>query len=200
MPGGRPRTFDEDESLERAVEVFWRQGYEGTSITDLTAAMGVSKPSLYAVYGGKSDLFKRVVAHYAEHDMAYARTALQEPTALLVIKRFLRENVLALTREGKPSGCLSIQGGLSCSQENQEIAEFLGASRLAGEKAFADRFRTAIEDGDLPGTIDPDALARLLMMISEGQAVHAAAGVPRAALQQSADVAERSFETLLAVH
>jgi AcrR family transcriptional regulator len=200
VPGGRPRTFDEDEALERAVEVFWRQGYEGTSINDLTAAMGVKKPSLYAVYGGKADLFKRVVAHYAEHDMAYVRTALQETTALMVIKRFLRENVLALTREDKPSGCLSIQGGLSCSQENQEIADFLSGSRLAGEKAFADRFRAAIEDGDLPGTVEPDALARLVMMISEGQAVHAAAGVPRAALQQSAELAERSFEALLSMH
>jgi AcrR family transcriptional regulator len=196
MPGGRPRTFDEDEALERAVQVFWRQGYEGTSITDLTTAMGVNKPSLYAVYGGKADLFRRVVAHYAEHDMAYAQAALAEPSALRVVHRFLNDNAAALTRAGKPPGCLSIQGGLSCSTENQDVAQFLAASRLAGEKAFAGRFRRAIQDGDLPEEADPDALARFLMVISEGQAVHAAAGVSRAALQQTATIAERAFRAL----
>ncbi|GAB2574273.1 TetR/AcrR family transcriptional regulator [Kribbella endophytica] len=194
MPGGRPRTFDEDEALERAVEVFWRQGYEGTSITDLTTAMGVNKPSLYAVYGGKANLFRRVVAHYAQHDMAYAQAALQEPTALDVVRRFLQDNVIALTQEGKPKGCLSIQGGVSCSTDNQDVSQFLAASRLAGEKAFADRFRTA---PDRPSTTDPDTLARLLMTISEGQAIHAAAGVPRADLEQSATLAVRAFEALL---
>jgi AcrR family transcriptional regulator len=194
MPGGRPRTFDEDEALERAVEVFWRQGYEGTTITDLTSAMGVNKPSLYAVYGGKADLFRRVIAHYAEHDMAYAQAALQQPTTLDVVRRFLRDNVLALTQEDKPKGCLSIQGGVSCSTDNQDVAQFLAASRLGGEKAFADRFRAAPE---LPAGTNPDAVARLLMTISEGQAIHAAAGVPRADLQQSADLAVKAFEALL---
>jgi AcrR family transcriptional regulator len=196
MPGGRPRTFDEDEALERAVEVFWRQGYEGTSISDLTTAMGVNKPSLYAVYGGKADLFRRVVAHYAEHEMSYTQAALAEPTALAVVHRFLNDNVIALTRDDKPLGCLSIQGGLSCSTENQDVAQFLAASRLAGEKAFADRFRTAIKHQELPADADPDALARFLMVISEGQAVHAAAGVPREALQQTATIAEQAFKAL----
>jgi AcrR family transcriptional regulator len=194
MPGGRPRTFDEDEALERAVEVFWRQGYEGTSITDLTAAMGVNKPSLYAVYGGKADLFRRVIAHYAQHDMAYAQAALQEPTALDVVRRFLHDNVIAVTQEDKPQGCLSIQGGVSCSADNQDVAQFLAASRLGGEKAFADRFRSA---PDVPASADPDSLARLLMTISEGQAIHAAAGVSRADLQKSAALAVQAFEALL---
>jgi AcrR family transcriptional regulator len=197
MPGGRPRTFDEEEALEHAVEVFWRQGYEGTSITDLTTAMGVNKPSLYSVYGGKADLFRRVIAHYAEHDMAYARAALDEPTALGVARRFLHDNVAALTLDGKPKGCLSIQGGLSCSAENQDVAQFLAASRLAGEKAFADRFRLAIEQEDLPADADSDALARFLMVVSEGHAVHAAAGVPREALQQSAAIAEQAFKAII---
>ncbi|MFI5712786.1 TetR/AcrR family transcriptional regulator [Kribbella sp. NPDC051620] len=196
MPGGRPRTFDEDEALERAVEVFWRQGYEGTSITDLTTAMGVNKPSLYAVFGGKADLFRRVIAHYAEHDMAYARAAIAEPTALLVAQRFLRDNVVAVTLDDKPNGCLSIQGGVSCSAENQDVSQFLAASRLGGEKAFADRFRLAIEQGDLPADADADALARFLMVVSEGHAIHAAAGVPREALQKSATIAEQAFKAM----
>ena len=148
------------------------------------------------MYGGKADLFRRVIAHYAEHDMAYARAALEEPTALLVVQRFLRDNVAAVTLDDKPNGCLSIQGGLSCSTENQDVAQFLAASRLAGEKVFADRFRLAIEQNDLPADADPDALARFLMVVSEGHAVHAAAGVPREALLQSAAIAEQALKAM----
>lgn len=193
MPGGRPRTFDAEQALDRAVEVFWRQGYEGTSLTDLTTAMGVNRPSLYAVFGSKEDLFRKAFARYAERDMAYARAALGKPTALEVAQALLRDNVAALTRPGRPAGCLSIQGGLSCGSANRAIAEFLAASRLAGEKALAGRFARAITDGDLPRDADPAALARYLMVVTEGQAVHAAAGTSRTQLEQSAEIALRAF-------
>ena len=193
MPGGRPRTFDAEQALDRAVEVFWRQGYEGTSLTDLTTAMGVNRPSLYAVFGSKEDLFRKAFARYAERDMAYARAALGKPTALEVAQALLRDNVAALTRPGRPAGCLSIQGGLSCGSANRAIAEFLAASRLAGEKALAGRFARAITDGDLPRDADPAALARYLMVVTEGQAVHAAAGISRSQLEQSAEIALRAF-------
>jgi AcrR family transcriptional regulator len=193
VPGGRPRTFDAEQALDRAVEVFWRQGYEGTSLTDLTTAMGVNRPSLYAVFGSKEDLFRKAFARYAERDMAYARAALGKPTALEVAQALLRDNVAALTRPGRPAGCLSIQGGLSCGSANRAIAEFLAASRLAGEKALAGRFARAITDGDLPRDADPAALARYLMVVTEGQAVHAAAGTSRTQLEQSAEIALRAF-------
>src|SRR5689334_23736007 len=95
---GRPRGFDTDVALDRAVQVFWEHGYEGTSLTDLTTAMGINRPSLYAAYGNKDDLFRLAVARYAEIDMAYVRTALAEPTAYAVIETFLRSNAEALTR------------------------------------------------------------------------------------------------------
>jgi len=101
--------------------------------------------------------------------------------------------VAALTRPGRPAGCLSIQGGLSCGSANRAIAEFLAASRLAGEKALAGRFARAVTDGDLPGDADPAALARYLMVVTEGQAVHAAAGISRSQLEQSAEIALRAF-------
>jgi AcrR family transcriptional regulator len=194
MPGGRPRTFDADDALERAVEVFWRYGYEGASLHELTAAMGVNKPSLYAVFGSKEELFRRAVARYAEIDMAYARNALEEPTARDVIRTLLHDNVDALTQPGRPPGCLSVQGGVSCGPDNAGVAEFLAASRLAGEQALAGRLARAVDEGDLAATSDPTALARFVMTFSEGQAVHAAAGAQRDQLRQSADIALAAFD------
>ncbi|MCK2212329.1 TetR/AcrR family transcriptional regulator [Actinomadura sp. ATCC 31491] len=189
---GRPRGFDADAALDRAIEVFWRQGYEGASLTDLTDAMGVNRSSMYAAYGNKEDLFRRAVARYAEADMAYAREALAEPTAYRVIERFLRANADALTRPDRPAGCLSVQGGLSAGSDGGSVARFLAASRLAGERALAERLARAVEEGDLPPGTDPAALARYVMVVSEGNAVHAAAGVDRAGLHATVDLALRA--------
>jgi AcrR family transcriptional regulator len=194
MPGGRPRTFDANDALDRAVEVFWRYGYEGATLNELTAAMGINKPSLYTVFGSKEELFRRAVARYAEIDMAYARTALDQPTARDVVRTLLLDNVDALTQPGRPPGCLSIQGGVSCGPDNAGVAEFLAASRLGGEQALADRLARAVDDGDIAATSDPTALARFVMTFSEGQAVHAAAGAPRERLRQSAEIAVAAFD------
>lgn len=185
---GRPRGFDADAALDRAVEVFWQRGYEGASLGDLTDAMGINRPSMYAAYGNKEELFRRAVGRYAEQDMAYAREALAEPTAYAVIEKFLRANADALTRTDRPAGCLSIQGGLAGGSS----ARFLAASRLAGEAALAARLARAVDEGDLPAGTDPAALARYVMVVSEGNAVHAAAGVDRASLHATVDLALRA--------
>ncbi|MCG7203371.1 TetR/AcrR family transcriptional regulator [Streptomyces arenae] len=189
---GRPRGFDADAALDRAVEVFWRQGYEGASLSDLTDAMGINRTSMYAAYGNKEELFRRAVARYAEADMAYAREALTRPTGYAVIAAFLHANVDAITRADRPAGCLSVQGGLADGGDNGRIAEFLAASRLAGEQALADRLSRAVTEGDLPAGTDPVALARYVMVVSEGNAVHAAAGAGRAALHATVDIALRA--------
>ncbi|MFJ9348404.1 TetR/AcrR family transcriptional regulator [Streptomyces sp. NPDC101237] len=189
---GRPRGFDADAALDRAVEVFWRQGYEGASLSDLTEAMGINRTSMYAAYGNKEELFRRAVARYAEADMAYARDALTRPTAYAVIEAFLRANADALTRADRPPGCLSVQGGLAEGGDNGHIAGFLAESRLAGERALADRLARAVTEGDLPPDTDPLDLARYVMVVSEGNAVHAAAGAARAALHATVDIALRA--------
>jgi AcrR family transcriptional regulator len=193
MPGGRPRTFDADSALDAAVEVFWRYGYEGASLQELTAAMGINKPSLYAVFGSKEELFRRAVTRYAEVDMAYARRALDQPTAREVVRALLHDNVEALTLPDRPPGCLSIQGGTSCGPGNSTVTGFLAASRFAGEQALADRLALAVDEGDLPAGADPTAMARFVMTFAEGQAVHATAGVPREQLLQSANIALTAF-------
>ncbi|MFJ9732822.1 TetR/AcrR family transcriptional regulator [Streptomyces sp. NPDC101171] len=186
---GRPRGFDADAALDRAVEVFWRQGYEGASLTDLTEAMGINRTSMYAAFGNKEELFHQAVARYAEADMAYAREALAKPTAYEVVESFLRANADALTRADRPSGCLSVQGGLAEGGDSGRIARFLADSRLAGERALARRLARAVEEGDLPAGTDPHALARYVMVVSEGNAVHATAGAARAALHATVDIA-----------
>jgi AcrR family transcriptional regulator len=190
---GRPRGFDTAVALMRAKEVFWKYGYEGASMAELTAAMGISKPSLYAAFGSKEELFKQAHRLYAEQDMAYTRDALQQPTAYEVTAALLRDNVRAVTREGTPPGCLSIQGGTACGAGNADISAYLAHSRLAGEAALAARFARAVDEHDLPAGTDPAGMARFVMIVAEGQAVHAAAGISREQLEQSTDLALRAF-------
>ena len=192
-PGrGRPRGFDEHEALDRAVHVFWEHGYEGASMSELTSAMGINKPSLYAVFGSKEELFRRALARYLDTYGAYAAATLEQPTAYAVIESYLHATVDAATSGGHPPGCLSIQGGLSCAPANGGISEFLADYRAAGESALADRLARAAKEGDLaPGT-DTAALARFVVTLGQGLAVHSAAGARREDLHASVDIALRA--------
>jgi AcrR family transcriptional regulator len=190
--GGRPRAFDEETVLDRAGEIFWRHGYEGASVSALTSAMGINRPSLYAAFGSKAELFQRVFARYHETQLARARAALDQPTAYAAIEAFLRASADGLTDPGHPAGCLSVSGGLSCSPENARISEILAAGRAATESALADRLARAAAEGDLPDGVQARSLARFVMALSEGHAVHAAAGASREELQASVDVALRA--------
>src|SRR3546814_586970 len=111
---GRPRSFDIDEALDRALEVFWRKGYEGASLSDLTEAMGIARPSLYAAFGNKEELFCKALDRYVEQKVAHVRKAFEEPTARGVAERLLRGGADMLTDPCHPRGCLAVQGALSC--------------------------------------------------------------------------------------
>src|SRR6202000_934506 len=114
MPMGRPRDFDPDQALEPAMEVFWEKGYEGASLSDLTEAMGINRPSLYAAFGDKEALFRRVMERYAEGAASYLHRAREEPTAGGVLEGLLRGAVKLLADPRNPRGCLSLQGGMAC--------------------------------------------------------------------------------------
>src|SRR4051794_39604457 len=133
---GRPREFDVDEALDRAVEVFWRQGYEATTLTDLTEAMHIGKPSLYAAFGNKEALFRRALDRYTEGPGSYAARALAEPTARETVEAFLRGAVEATTRPASPQGCLGVQGALAASDAGQTVHDLLVDWRNAPRKAL----------------------------------------------------------------
>src|SRR5215470_5642962 len=127
MPGGRPRTFDMDKALDRALDVFWRKGYEGTSLSDLTKAMGINRPSLYAAFGNKANLFRKALDRYDDGPATYVHEALDEPTAHAVVERLLRGAVDLLTDPCTPPGCLMVQGALACGEAADPIRQELAS-------------------------------------------------------------------------
>lgn len=187
---GRPREFDTDEALDRALHVFWQRGYEGTSLSELTEAMGISRPSLYAAFGNKEDLFRRALDRYAESGPGAAhREALQQPTAKSVVEHLFRSVAIALTHPENPRGCLAVQGALSCGEASQSIKQELCRRRAEGEKTLCERFTRAKTEGDLSAVADPAALARFVMTVTQGMSVQAAGGAARDELLAVADMA-----------
>ena len=150
---GRPRAFDADKVLDRALQVFWRKGYEGTSLSDLTNAMGINRPSLYAAFGDKEALFRKVLDRYADGPASYVGKALEEPRARAVMERLLRETVEASAKRGNPKGCLMVQSTLACGKGTEPIRRELIARRAAGEAAVRRRFDRAKTEGDLPANV-----------------------------------------------
>ena len=192
-PTGRPREFDADEALERALELFWRQGYEGTSLGQLTAAMGINRPSLYAAFGNKESLFRKALDRYVDAGMAFLRDALEEPTARRAIETLLRGYVALVTDPRTPAGCLTVNGALACGPDADSIRAELTARRLAGEAALRARLQRARKDGDLPADANPADLARYINTIAQGIAVQAAGGASRKQLDHVVDVALRAW-------
>jgi len=187
--GGRPREFDADRALEQAMRVFWRQGYEGASLSDLTEAMGITKTSMYRAFGNKEQLFVKALARYDRGPAAYARRAMAEPTARAAASAFLRGAVEATTGPDDPPGCLGVQGALAVGDLGKAAHDALVAWRNDGRALLGRRFRLAVEQGDLPEDVDPDRLAGYLITVSFGIAVQAAGGLGREQLQPIADAA-----------
>jgi AcrR family transcriptional regulator len=190
-PMGRPRSFDIDKALDRALQVFWHKGYEGATLSDLTTAMRINRPSLYAAFGNKEMLFRKALDRYADGPAAYVHEALEEATARAVAERLLRGAVDLLTDPHTPSGCLMVQGALSCGEAADPIRQELASRRAAGEAAIRQRFKRALSQGDLPADCDPADLARFVATVIHGMAVQAAGGASRGELRQVAQTALR---------
>jgi AcrR family transcriptional regulator len=189
MRTGRPRSFCTATALDRAMTVFWRHGYEGASLADLTAAMGINAPSLYAAFGNKEGLFRAVLERYDERRKGFMDSVLAAPDAQTVARRFLEgvADFAADTSGLNPPGCLLLQSGLSCA--DQVIPDELARHRAEKEKALRERFARAKTEGDLPKTADPAALARYLVAMANGISVQATTGASSEDLRQIASMA-----------
>src|SRR5438132_604751 len=159
MPRGRPREFDIDEALDRALEVFWRNGYEGTSLSDLTEAMGISRPSLYAAFGNKEELFQKALERYTEVSHGFLQECLEQPTARTAIEMLLYG--ASVVREGEyVRGCLLVKGALTGSNNSLSVQQELTARRAANERVLCQRLARAKDEGEIPEDANPADLAR----------------------------------------
>jgi AcrR family transcriptional regulator len=194
MAMGRPRAFDADAALDQAMEVFWRHGYEGATIAQLTEAMGINPPSLYAAFGSKEGLLKAALDRYSAKRACWMEEILSAPTAREVAERMLMGTADIQTDPANPPGCLLVQGGLACGTGSENVPFELAAHRAQTENQLRDRFVRAKAEGDLKEAADPAALARYLSAVNAGMGVMASSGADREALRQVAAVSVKAFE------
>ena len=192
---GRPRAFDIDRALDRALQVFWRQGYEGTSLSDLTKAMGINRPSLYAAFGNKEELFRKVLDRYAEGRSSRVSQALSEPTASAAVKQLLYANAELQTNPKNPRGCLTVHGALTCSPENETIRRELASRRLTAGNDLFKRLEQAKAEGEIPQSADSAELARYFIAVIQGMSVQATSGATRQQLEKVANLALLAWPT-----
>jgi len=190
---GRPRAFDAEIALQQALKVFWRNGYEGTSLTDLTQAMGIKKPSLYATFGNKEQLFLKVLELYEKGPGNFFFSALAQETAYQVAEALLLGAAASYADSDNPQGCVVIQGALSCSEASESIKAELISRRCSHEQSLCDRLQRAHAEGDLPASANPKLLASFIGTVVQGMSVQATNGVNDEELRQVAQMALASF-------
>ncbi len=186
---GRPREFDPDVALDRAVLVFWEHGFDGASLTDLTSAMGISRTSMYAAFGNKEQLYVKALERYVNGLGAYMALALHEPTGREFAATFLHGAVRVGTHPGRPAGCPSIQGSIATGPAGRSARASAVSLRDQACDIMAERLRRAQDEGDLSPDADPVVLSRFLMTMANGIAVQAGDGVSREQLHRVADAA-----------
>lgn len=187
---GRPRSFDRTEALDKALALFWKWGYEGTSISALTDVMGITPPSLYTAFGSKEALFFEAVDRYnATYGDFAARALAEEPTARGAMARLLEDAAAAYTVPHTGHGCLVICAATNCTPASSDVQNALRDRRVASEGFIRDRIARAIEEGELDPGADADALAKYFAVVIQGMSVQARDGTPREALVKVARLA-----------
>lgn len=188
---GRPPEFDRAAALTAAILLFWEHGYEATSVGELTRVMGIGPGSLYAAFGDKKSLFKAVVEEYGRMPTgSFVGLALeQEPTARGAFARILREAAAIYPEHGHPAGCLIICADVNATGQNAEIAEFLRGLRAANLLRSEERLTRAQQDGELPPTAKPRALAAYFGAVIQGMSQRARDGATAAELAETAELA-----------
>lgn len=194
---GRPREFDRDEALHRAMELFWAQGYEGTTLTGLLKAMGgITAPSFYAAFGSKEDLFREAVELYKkEHGAPIMKAFAEGPTAREAMEGMLRAAAEGVCSHGHPRGCMMVLAGMNCIPANKGLEEYVRSQRCVREKVIRQRLRQGIADGDLPPETNISGLVAFYTSIIDGMAIRARDGASRKDLREVARYAMAAWDT-----
>jgi TetR/AcrR family transcriptional regulator, copper-responsive repressor len=193
-PRGRPRSFDRDAALERAMEVFWKQGYEGTSMSELTAAMEINPPSLYAAFGDKEQLFLEALERYEAKRRENVIDAFAEaPTARAAVERLLTEAATELSSAGHPRGCMLVMSAATCSAASQDMQAEVAKRRAGMKKVLKARIERAIAEGELPRSTDSAALTDFYSAVFQGMSMQARDGASRKSLLATAQAAMRAW-------
>src|SRR5882672_8200277 len=191
---GRPLSFDRDKALENAMHIFWERGYEAASVSELTAAMGITPPSLYAAFGDKERLFLEAIERYASGPGGGAPRALaEEPTARAAIERLLHEAAEELTSSCHPAGCMVVTAATNCSVASAHIQAALAKRRASAEAGIRERIEQGIADGELPADTDAAALANFYTTVFQGMAMQARDGASHDSLLATAGTAMRAW-------
>lgn len=193
-PRGRPRAFDRDEALAKAADTFWRLGYEGASIADLTAAMGITPQSLYAAFASKADLYREALEWYQATVGASTAAALEEGDAVVALTRVLRDSARDFTRRDRPHGCMVSTAVLTCATENDPVARHVAGLRTATINLIRVRIERGISEGQLKGETNAASLARFVGAMIQGMSVQAQDGATTEALSALADHAVAEIE------
>ncbi|AZC50940.1 TetR/AcrR family transcriptional regulator [Pseudomonas chlororaphis] len=192
---GRPIAFDRDQVLALAAEVFWRLGYEGASMPELSAAMGITVQSLYAAFRSKAELYQQALAHYQRSTGAFAERALREEADVVEgFLRLLREAAHEYSLPGRPRGCMISTATLTCAVENEGIREFVSTLRANTLKAFEAHIEQGIASGQLRADTQAVALARYIGAIIQGMSVQAQDGADCETLLAIGELAGREIE------
>jgi AcrR family transcriptional regulator len=193
---GRPRGFDRDAALRRAMEVFWERGYEGASVSELCAAMGINSPSLYGAFGSKEILFRQAVELYAGVEGSITERALREgATAREAVERMLRENAREYTDPDTPTGCMLVLGATAWT-ENASVREYVADYRREAHDALQERIERGIADGDLPKRADAAAISAFYATVLEGLSIQARDGASFEQLSTIVDSSMAAWEAL----
>jgi AcrR family transcriptional regulator len=186
---GRPISFDKDAALEAAMLLFWERGYEGTSMADLTQAMGLNPSSIYAAFGDKHALFSLAVKRYRDSRAQYATRALEEPSLERVIRALFDNTVAFLTTPGHPPTCMTLAGAIGCSVDAMPARDLTKEIRKQNEAAMKERLLQARKSGELSKDINVEDYTRYLSSILAGLSIQAANGSTKAELKRTAQMA-----------
>jgi AcrR family transcriptional regulator len=191
---GRPLSFDRQAALERAMHVFWQRGYEAASVADLTAAMGITPPSLYTAFGDKERLFLEAIEAYLEGPGAFGQRALaEEPTARNAVLRLLEEGAAELTDECHPQGCMMVMATTNCSAAAEHVQALVAKRRALYVRSMAERIQQGVDEGELPAGTDAFALANFYSTVYQGMSMQAKDGASRESLLATVKMAMASW-------